>query len=158
MVIGIVLLVLMVGLTIYANVKKTRYLAESVCMGLVAGVVAALLCILVGIGCYMQSLNVYAAIEAFADVKELYQTSITSTADAVVQLENTPLEIEQLAALVDIGVSVENLQHSTLTASRIKEARDYQRMILETRYYYRRVTANWFLRMFVAKPPKSLFE
>ncbi len=158
MIIGLVLLGIMIGSIVYANLTKDGMLSDGICAVLIIGTFVAIILSALGIGYNIKSLYIYAKIEAFEDVKQMYQDSITSTADAVVRLDKQALGVEQIAALVDIGISVENLKHSSLTASRIKEARDYQRRIMETKYYYRRVASNWFLCMFVAKPPKSLFD
>ncbi len=158
MIIGLILLGIMIGLIVWANLVKDGMLGDGISAVLIIGTIVAIALSALGVGYNINSLHVYAKIEAFADVKQLYKESITSTADAVVELKQTPLDVQQIAALVDIGVSVENLRHSSLTASRIREARDYQRSIVEAKYLYRRLEGNLFLKMFIAKPPKSVFD
>lgn len=158
MIIGLVLLVIMIVVIVYANVTKEGYINDDVVVGLVVGVIVALAFLITGITCILHSLDYYAQAEAYAEVKQLYTATINSTADAVVRLDKTPLDVQQIAALVDVGVSVENLQHSTLTANRIAEARNYNRRMIENRLYYRRIYRHWFLRLFIAKPPASVLE
>lgn len=158
MIIGLVLLVIMIALIVYANVTKEECLADGWFGVLVPGVIVALVFLFGGLACTMRSIAFYAKLEAYAEVKQLYAETIMSTADAVVRLDKTPLDVQQIAALIDVGISVENLQHSTLTANRISEARNYNRRMIEKRLYYRRIYRNWFLRLFIAKPPQVVLE
>lgn len=158
MIIGIPLLVIMIAITVVVNLRKSGCLDEGICVVIGFGYVIAALLLGVGAGTHIQSLYRFADIEAFSAVSKEYADAIDKTADAVVRLDDGEIGVAEIAAMVDVGISVENLKHSSMTAERIREARNYRRYIIETRHYYRMVTQNWFLKMFIAKPPKSLYS
>ncbi|MCD6441925.1 hypothetical protein J7L24_00010 [bacterium] len=112
------------------------------------------------IGNYSASLRTYGRLIAFQEVKPEYKTAIIETKEAVVQLKEKggaiSLTTEDLSTLIELGVSIENFKHSTLTAARIAEARDYVRWYKETLHYYQIVTSNWFTKQFIAKLPPEL--
>ena len=85
--------------------------------------------------------------------------AIVETKEAVVQLDKgltIPLTPQNVSTLVELGVSVENFKHSTLTAHRIVEIRDYTRWYEETLSQYKVLSSNWLTRQFVAKLPPEL--
>ncbi len=159
MTIGLILLAATIGLIVYANVTNSQDYLQYVWYAIIVpAIVITVVWLVVAIAWGIGSLGIYSKLQAFDQVKQFYTESITSTADAVVQLDSQELSVENIAALVNIGVRVENLKHSTLTATRILEARDYQREMTEKKAFYRLVNKYWILRQFIAKPPEGLLK
>ena len=110
----------------------------------VAGVLAVLACALY-ISFSLTSVGVYADLQVYDEKVILYQDAIEQTKDAVVKLDG------KLTV-----VSLENKEHSQVTANRILEARDYGIEMAKSRKYYKLCWGNWFLKMWIAKPPAGL--
>jgi len=100
---------------------------------------------------YFCSLDTYGNLIAAQKLVPQYEKAIAETKLAVVELNNGDSTIE-------ISEGLANLKHSTLTAERIAEMRNYLKYYYETLERYRLYKSIWFCRRFIADMPAVLLE
>ena len=144
MLIGFILLLVMLGLTIFANIRKDNYLDDAWIAVIIIGWILCAALLALGIAAYTSSIGFYGELNAYADVKAEYEAAVSETKDAVI-----PIGIAGLLV---------NMKHSTENAMRIKEKRDYVVGMMERKAQYREYTRRWIYRLFMAEPPEGLLE
>ena len=146
MIFVIVLLVALIGCIVLVG----RYDWDSAFVGVAVSVILLSACAALWICAYLDTTDTYGELLAYQVVLREYQVAITETKDAAVLLFGA-----DVAAASQL-FSVENLQHSTNIAERIKEKRDVAVWYAETTQKYRVWLSRWVSRQFMAKPPEKL--